>query len=312
MTARADRQWAQRQRAERLVVRKTYKLFVDGAFPRSESGRAYPVLAADGVFLANAAAASGEDLREAARAARQAFPAWSAATAYLRGQVLYRVAELLEGRRDQLAAEVSAAEGVDAEAAGALVDAAVDRWVWYAGWCDKVAQVAGAVHPVAGPFLSLSAPRPVGVVGLLAPQGSSLLGLVSTLAPIIVSGNTCVLIAAGRRPFPAVTLAEALAVSDLPRGAVNVLTGDLAELAPCLAAHEDLDALDLAGAADLDWGELEAAAATTLTRVLRPAGHGPAGAPGGAVEPDWRPMPDGPWRILAFTETKTTWHPKGR
>jgi acyl-CoA reductase-like NAD-dependent aldehyde dehydrogenase len=304
----------------RLEVRKTYKLYVGGAFPRSESGRSYPVTDAAGAFLANAAMASRKDARDAVVAARKAFDGWSGATAYNRGQVLYRVAEVMEGRRAQFADEVSRAEGLDARSATDVVDAAIDRWVWYAGWTDKVAQVAGSANPVAGPYFNLSVPEPTGVVAVLAPQGSSLLGLVSVVAPVVAGGNTCVVVASQTRPLPAVTLSEVLATSDVPGGVVNLLTGLTAEIAPWLASHEDLDALDLAGAAPvpgiegagLDWGALEAAAAATLTRVVRPAGPGPATDPSGAVEPDWTPAPDGPRRILAFTEIKTVWHPKGR
>ncbi len=305
----------QPEQPERLGVRKTYKLFVGGAFPRSESGRTYAVTDAAGTFLANAALGSRKDARDAVTAARAAFPKWSGATAYNRGQVLYRVAELMEGRHAQFVAEVSRAEGVGDGAAVALVDAAIDRWVWYAGWTDKVAQVAGAVNPVAGPYFNLSVPEPTGVVAVLAPQRSSLLGLVSVLAPVLAAGNTCVLLSSHRRPLPAVTLTEVLATSDVPAGVVNVLTGSTAEVAPWLASHEEVDGLDLAGAAGaegVDWGALEAAAASTLTRVLRPAGHGSSTAEDGAVEPDFAPVPDGPGRILAFMETKTVWHPKGR
>ncbi len=305
----------------RLDVRKTYKLYVGGAFPRSESGRSYEVRAADGRFLANAAQASRKDARDAVAAARTAFPKWSGATAYNRGQVLYRVAEVLEGRRAQFVDEVARGEGVPDGAAAAAVDAAIDRWVWYAGWSDKIAQVAGAANPVAGPYFNLSVPEPTGVVAVLAPQASSLLGLVSVVAPVIVAGNTCVVLASQTRPLPAITLSEVLATSDLPGGVVNVLTGVTAEVAPWLASHEEVDALDLAGAAPLpgesppahwpvDWGGLEAAAAATLTRVVRPAGGTTSSEP--AVEPDWTAPPDGPRRILSFTETKTVWHPKGR
>jgi acyl-CoA reductase-like NAD-dependent aldehyde dehydrogenase len=304
----------------RLDVRKTYKLYVGGKFPRSESGRTYAVTAADGAFLANAAMASRKDARDAVVAARAAFAGWWGATAYNRGQVLYRVAEVMEGRRAQFVDEVSRAEGLDAGRASAVVDTAIDRWVWYAGWTDKLAQVAGAANPVAGPYFNISVPEPTGVVAVLAPQGSSLLGLVSVVAPVLAGGNTCVVVASQARPLPAVTLSEVLATSDVPGGVVNLLTGVTAEIAPWLASHEDVDALDLAGAAPvpgiegsgLDWGALEAAAAATLTRVVRPAGAGPSSDPAGAVEPDWTTIPDGPRRILAFTEIKTVWHPKGR
>jgi acyl-CoA reductase-like NAD-dependent aldehyde dehydrogenase len=294
----------------RLDVRKTYKLYIGGAFPRSESGRTYEVRGADGRFLANAALASRKDARDAVAAALAAQPKWAAATAYNRGQILYRVAEMLEGRRDQFVAEVGAAEGLPEAAAEGVVDAAVDRWVWYAGWSDKIAQVGGNANPVAGPYFNLSVPEPTGLVAVVAPQASSLLGLVSVVAPVIVSGNTCVVLASQDRPLPAVTLSEVLATSDLPGGVVNVLTGTTAEVAPWLASHEAVRGIDLTGATTLDWGALEAAAAATLTRVLRPAGDRPSTEP--AVEPDWSAAPAGVTRILAFMETKTVWHPKGR
>jgi acyl-CoA reductase-like NAD-dependent aldehyde dehydrogenase len=294
----------------RLDVRKTYKLYIGGAFPRSESGRTYEVRSASGAFLANAAAASRKDARDAVSAALGAQPKWAAATAYNRGQILYRVAEVLEGRRDQFVAEVGDAEGLSPDDAAALVDAAIDRWVWYAGWSDKIAQVAGNANPVAGPYFNLSVPEPTGVVAVLAPQASSLLGLVSVVAPVVVSGNTCVVLASQDRPLPAITLTEVLATSDVPGGVVNVLTGSTTEVAPWLASHEAVRALDLAGATAVDWGALEAAAAPTLTRVVRPAGDRASTEP--ASEPDWTQPPPGPARILAFTETKTVWHPKGR
>lgn len=303
--------------AARLDVRKTYKLYVGGKFPRSESGRSYEVTDAKGRFVANAAMASRKDARDAVLAARAAFAGWSGATAYNRGQVLYRVAEVMEGRHAQFAEEVARAEGLTAAKARAVVDAAIDRWVWYAGWTDKVAQVAGAANPVAGPYFNLSVPEPTGVVAVLAPQASSLLGLVGVVAPVVAGGSTCVVLASERRPLPAVVLGEVLATSDVPGGVVNLLTGRTAEMAPWLASHEDVDALDLAGAARLpgedppvDWGDLEAAAAATLTRVVRPAGSAASEEP--AVEPDWTLLPDGPRRVLAFMETKTVWHPKGR
>jgi acyl-CoA reductase-like NAD-dependent aldehyde dehydrogenase len=295
--------------AQRLEVRKTYKLYIGGAFPRSESGRSYAATDAKGGFLANVSQASRKDARDAVVAARKAFPGWSGATAYNRGQVLYRVAEVMEGRSDQFAAEVAAAEGLTPARARAVVAAAVDRWVWYAGWADKLAQVLGSVNPVAGPYFDISAPEPTGVVAVLAPQSSSLLGLVSVVAPVLVSGNTVVVVTSAGRPLPAITLAEAMATSDLPGGVVNVLTGQAAEIAPWLASHRDINALDLTGAADAEgvvWGDLEAAAADSVKRVLRPGGTGP-----GAVEPDWTLPPD-LHRVRAFLETKTVWHPKGR
>jgi acyl-CoA reductase-like NAD-dependent aldehyde dehydrogenase len=295
----------------RIEVRKTYKLYIGGAFPRSESGRTYEVRGADaaGKFLANAALGSRKDARDAVVAARGAFGTWSRATAYNRGQVLYRVAELMEGRRAQFVAEVAAAEGVPARRAESLVSEAIDRWVWYAGWSDKIAQVLGGLNPVAGPYFDITAPDPTGVVAVLAPQQSSLLGLVSVLAPVVVSGNVAVLLTSERRPLPAVTLSEVPATSDVPAGVVNVLTGHTAEVAPWLASHRDVNAIDLAGAAGAEgiaWGDLERAAADNLKRVLRPAGEGT-----GAVEPDWSVTPDLS-RVRAFLETKTVWHPKGR
>jgi len=288
--------------AERLDVRKTYKLYVGGAFPRSESGRSYEVTDAKGRFLANAAWASRKDGRDAVVAARGAFGGWSGATAYNRGQVLYRVAEVLEGRRAQFAAEVAAAEGVTARAADGLVTAAIDRWVWYAGWSDKLAQIDGSSNHVAGPYFNFSTPEPTGVVAVLAPAASSLLGLVSVVAPVIVSGNTSVVVTSADRPLPAVTLGEVLATSDVPGGVVNILTGPVAELAPVLAAHLDVNALDATGAAGdaVLARSLEEMAAENVKRV-RPAP---------AAEPDWT-LPQDPRRILAFCETKTVWHPVG-
>ncbi|KUL38634.1 aldehyde dehydrogenase [Streptomyces sp. NRRL F-4489] len=283
---------------DRLSVLKTYKLYVGGKFPRSESGRVYEVTDTEGGWLANAPLASRKDARDAVVAARKAFGGWSGATAYNRGQILYRVAEMLQGRREQFAAEVAAAEGLSAAEAAAQVDAAVDRWVWYAGWSDKVAQIAGSANPVAGPYFNLSSPEPTGVVAVLAPQESSFLGLVSVLAPVIVTGNTAVVAASERAPLPALSLAEVLATSDLPGGVVNLLSGRTAELAAPLAAHQDVNALDLAGADAALAKELETAAADNLKRVLRPRAA------------DWTADP-GTERLLAFLETKTVWHPMG-
>lgn len=284
----------------RLAVRKTYKLFVGGAFPRSESGRSYLVHSPDGQELANVAMASRKDLRDAVVAARKAQPGWAGATAYNRGQVLYRVAEMLEGRRPQFLACVRQSEGLGPAQAGKAVDGSVDRLVWYAGWPDKLAQVAGSANPVAGPYFNFSLPEPTGVVGVVAPSQSSLLGLVSVLAPPLVSGNTVVLVASEGRPLPALELAEVLASADVPGGAVNILSGRLAELAPVLAAHRDVDALDLAGAPVHMAAELEAAGADNVKRVVRPEPE----------EPDWARGP-GLGRLLAFIETKTVWHPLG-
>ena len=286
--------------ASRLAVRKTYKLFIGGAFPRSESGRSYVVRAANGDFLANAALASRKDVRDAVRAARAAVATWAGATAYNRGQILYRIAEMLEGRRAQFVGEVRAGEGLDASAAESAVDAAIDRLVWYAGWSDKIAQVYGNANPVAGPFFNLTSPEPTGVVGVIAPRDSSLLGLVSVIAPVMVTGNTSVVLASESRPLPAITLAEVLATSDLPGGVVNVLTGAVAETAPWLASHMDVNAIDLTGAHDPDFArDLEIAAAENLKRVIRPHGL-----------QDWTGEP-GLDRMLTFLEPKTVWHPKG-
>ena len=240
---------ANRSGSARVEVRKTYKLYIGGAFPRSESGRSYPVTAPSGRLLAHAAQASRKDLRDAVSAARKAFAGWSGATAYNRGQVLYRIAEMLEGRREQFVAEVMAAEDAGAADAAAQVDAAIDRWVWYAGWSDKYAQVAGSANPVAGPYFNFSLPEPSGVVGIIAPQQSSLLGFVSVVAPALTTGNTVVVLASAERPLPAVSLAEALATSDLPAGVLNLLTGSVTELTPWLASHRDVNCLDLTGVA---------------------------------------------------------------
>ncbi|AJZ85996.1 aldehyde dehydrogenase family protein [Streptomyces antimycoticus] len=287
-----------KQPDNRLSVLKTYKLFVGGKFPRSESGRVYEVTTAKGQWLANAPLASRKDARDAVVAARKAFGGWSGATAYNRGQILYRVAEMLEGRRDQFVAEVAEGEGLSKAKATAQVDAAIDRWVWYAGWSDKTAQIAGSANPVAGPYFNLSSPEPTGVVTLLAPQDSSFLGLVSVIAPAIVTGNTAVVVASEKSPLPALSLAEVLATSDLPGGVVNILSGRTAEIAAPLAAHQDVNAIDLAGADPELAVELEKASADNLKRVLRP-------------QPvDWAADP-GTGRLLGFLETKTVWHPMG-
>jgi acyl-CoA reductase-like NAD-dependent aldehyde dehydrogenase len=261
----------------RLPVKKTYKLYVGGAFPRSESGRSYEVEGA------NVALASRKDLRDAVRAARGAFPAWAGMTAYNRGQVLYRVAEIMEGRRGQFAQLA----GGEAE-----VDEAIDSWVWYAGWADKLAQVLGSSNPVAGPYFNFTVPEPTGVVGIVAPEEPALAGLVRRLAPAIVGGNAAVVIASEKRPLAAITLAEVLATSDVPGGVVNVLTGRKIELCPVLAAHMDVNAVDLAGA-EGDRTELERVAADNVKRVVR-NGEGQS-----------------PWHAAAFLELKTVWHPIG-
>ncbi|WP_225837126.1 aldehyde dehydrogenase family protein [Streptomyces sp. NK08204] len=287
------------EKTERLAVFKTYKLYVGGKFPRSESGRVYEVTDSKGNWLANAPLSSRKDARDAVVAARKAFGGWSGATAYNRGQVLYRVAEMLEGRREQFVREVADAEGLSKPKAAAVVDATVDRWVWYAGWTDKIAQVIGGANPVAGPYFNLSSPEPTGVVAVLAPQESSFLGLVSVLAPVIATGNTAVVVASEKAPLPALSLGEVLATSDVPGGVVNVLSGRTAEMAAPLAAHQDVNAIDLAGADEVLAKELEIAAADNLKRVLRPQ----------PVD-DWWATP-GTDRMTAFLETKTVWHPTG-
>ncbi|MFE2144717.1 aldehyde dehydrogenase family protein [Streptomyces sp. NPDC059456] len=283
----------------RLNVFKTYKLYVGGKFPRSESGRVYEVSDSKGKWLANAPLSSRKDARDAVVAARKAFGGWSGATAYNRGQILYRIAEMLEGRREQFVREVGEAEGLSKSKAGAVVDAAIDRWVWYAGWTDKIAQIVGGANPVAGPFFNLSTPEPTGVVTVIAPQESSFLGLVSVIAPVIATGNTAVVITSEKSPLPALSLGEVLATSDLPGGVVNILSGKAAEMGPHLASHQDVNAIDLAGADAALAKELEIAAADNLKRVLRPQ----------PVD-DWSADP-GTHRMTAFLETKTVWHPTG-
>ena len=276
---------------QRLPVRRTAKLYLGGHFPRSESGRTYEVVSADGRFLAHAARASRKDLRDAVVAARGALGGWAAKTAYNRGQILYRVAEIMEGRRAQLEDELrdsGAADPVEE------VSRAIDRWVWYAGWADKIAQVAGGANPVAGPYFNFTVPEPSGVVGIIGPAEPSLLGLVSRIAPVIVSGNVAVAVASERSPLPAVSLAEALATSDVPGGIINVLTGSPSELVPWLAAHMDVNAIDLTGCPDDLIAEAERAAADNVKRVHR----------AGPAEQHLS-------EITAFVEFKTVWHPMG-
>jgi acyl-CoA reductase-like NAD-dependent aldehyde dehydrogenase len=264
--------------ANRLPVKKTYKLFIGGAFPRSESGRTYE---AEGQ---NVARASRKDVRDAVRAARGAFPKWAGMTAYNRGQVLYRLAEMIEARADEFAGLCSGR---------AEVERAIDRIVWYAGWADKLAQVLGSSNPVAGPYFNFTVPEPTGVVGIVAPEEPPLAGLVSRLAPAIVGGNATVVLASEASPLAAVELAEVLATSDVPGGVVNLLTGYRKELAPILAGHMDVNAIDLAGA-DGQVEELERLAADNVKRVVRGT-----------------PDDQSPWEIAAFLELKTVWHPIG-
>ena len=286
----------------RVDVRKTYKLFIGGDFPRSESGHSYVVNDSKGRFVANAALASRKDARDAVVAARKAFPGWSSRTAYNRAQILYRVAEVMEDRRPQFVAAVRQSEGLTASRADKTVDEAIDRLVWYAGWADKLTQVVGNANPVAGPFFNLSTPEPTGVVAVLAPQESSLLGLISVVAPVVVTGNTAVVVSSYERPLPAVTFSEVLATSDLPGGVVNMLTGSAPTIAPWLAAHMDVNAIDLVGiAGNVELAtDLEVAAADNLKRVRRT----PASEPDWSADPDLATMTD-------FQEIKTVWHPIG-
>lgn len=283
----------------RVPVPKTYKLFVGGAFPRSESGRTYAVPDARGGFLANAALASRKDARDAVGAARGGFAAWSRATPYNRGQVIYRVAEMLEGRTAQFVELLGVTRGSSAKAATAEVGGAVDRLVHFAGWTDKLAAVFGGANPVSGPYFSYSAPEPMGVVAAFAPPAAPLLGLVTVLAPILAGGNAVVLVAAEADPCVAVTFAEVVATADVPAGTVNILTGRAAEIGPHLAAHGDVRALDLTGAEAALRVELARAAAETVKRVFVPRDEADLSGPPGVG------------RLRSFLETKTVWHPTG-
>ena len=293
--------------AGRIPVLKTYKLYVGGQFPRTESGRTYLVADADGAPLANACRASRKDLRDAVRAARSAAGGWASRTAMNRGQVLYRVAELMEGRADQFTAEVAAAEGLGVAAARTTVGRAIDRWVWYAGWTDKIAQVLGSSNPVGAPYFNFTIPEPTGVVGVVAPERSSLLGLVSRLAPVLAGGNVAVVLASEGRPLPAITLTEVLATSDVPGGVVNVLTGLRRELVPVMASHVDIDGLDGWGIPDDLRMAAEIAAADSVKRVARRR----AGVKDASF--DWLDdrAAERPEWIAAFLEMKTVWHPIG-
>ncbi len=282
----------------RVEVKKTYKLYIGGAFPRSESGHTLAVETPKGEHLAHVAQASRKDARDAVSAARKAQSGWAGATSYNRGQVLYRSAEMLEGRRDQFVTEIRQSEGVSARTAAAQVDEAIDSWVWYAGWADKYAQVLGHANPVAGPYFNLSVPDPTGVVAAWAPAsqtGSSLVGLVQTIAPVVVSGNAVVVLAHPTQPLPAMSFAEVLHSSDVPGGVVNILTGQRDAIGPWVAGHHDVNALDLMGASDVDWTGLEAEGAQTLKRVVTPVKS---------------VSPQSLERIRAFTEMKTIWHTK--
>jgi acyl-CoA reductase-like NAD-dependent aldehyde dehydrogenase len=277
----------------RIDVNKTYKLFIGGAFPRSESGRVYEIKGANKKFIANPSLASRKDLRDAVVAARSAQPGWANATAFNRGQILYRIAEIMEGRSEQFVDEICALEGVTNKVAKSQVEAAIDTWVWYSGWCDKLSSVTGSLNQVSGPFYNFTTPEPLGVVAIFAETKPSLLGVVRTLAPVLAGGNSVVLIASENYPLPAITLSEALATSDVPGGVVNILTGKSAELAPWVGSHMEIDGVDVAGLTKKQEEELKLVGADNLKRIFR-------------FNPDNHPE-----RILSFMEQKTVWHPIG-
>jgi len=277
----------------RIDVNKTYKLFIGGAFPRSESGRVYEIKGANKKFIANPSLASRKDLRDAVVAAKAAQPGWANATAFNRGQILYRIAEIMEGRSEQFVDEICALEGVTNKVAKSQVEAAIDTWVWYSGWCDKLSSVTGSLNQVSGPFYNFTTPEPLGVVAIFAENKPSLLGVVRTLAPVLAGGNSAVLIASENYPLPAITLSEALATSDVPGGVVNILTGKSAELAPWVGSHMEIDGVDVAGLSKKQEEELKLVGADNLKRIFR-------------FNPDNHPE-----RILSFMEQKTVWHPIG-
>jgi acyl-CoA reductase-like NAD-dependent aldehyde dehydrogenase len=277
----------------RIDVNKTYKLFIGGAFPRSESGRVYEIKGANKKFIANPSLASRKDLRDAVVAAKAAQPGWANATAFNRGQILYRIAEIMEGRSEQFVDEICALEGVTNKVAKSQVEAAIDTWVWYSGWCDKLSSVTGSLNQVSGPFYNFTTPEPLGVVAIFAENKPSLLGVVRTLAPVLAGGNSAVLIASENYPLPAITLSEALATSDVPGGVVNILTGKDAELAPWVGSHMEIDGVDVAGLSKKQEEELKLVGADNLKRIFR-------------FNPDNHPE-----RITSFMEQKTVWHPIG-
>ena len=279
--------------SKRIDVKKTYKLFIGGAFPRTESGRTYEVKNSKGVFIANPCMASRKDLKDAVVAARAAQGSWSQATAYNRGQILYRIAEMLEGRREQFISEISEITGVTVKKASDEVEASIDLLVWYAGWTDKISALDGATNPVAGPYYNFTIPEALGVVGFIAPKKSALLGFIAGIAPIIASGNTVIALASESAPLPAMSLAEVIATSDVPAGVVNILTGKTAELAPWFASHMDIDGLDITELDSKFVAEVKVAGAQNLKRIHS---FKDVATPG---------------RILAFMESKTVWHPIG-
>jgi acyl-CoA reductase-like NAD-dependent aldehyde dehydrogenase len=277
----------------RIDVKKTYKLFIGGAFPRSESGRTYEVKDSKGNFIANPCLASRKDLRDAVVAARNAHGGWSGATAFNRGQILYRIAEMMEGRTAQFVDEIVALEGVTPSAAKKQVEEAIDLWVWYSGWCDKIGSIYGSTNAVSGSFYNFTIPESLGVVTVFAPAKPSLLGLVQSLAPVLAGGNTAIVIASEKYPLAAITLSEALGTSDVPGGVVNILTGSSAELAPWAGSHMDIDGIDASGLSTAQEKDLRIAGADNLKRIFR------------------FKEAKSPQRVLSFMENKTVWHPIG-
>ena len=278
--------------SNRIDVKKTYKLFINGAFPRTESGRTYEVKNAKGVFIANPCLASRKDLKDAVVAARAAQHGWNKATAYNKGQILYRLAEMLEGRRAQFVDEIVTVTGVSKAKAEKEVTDSVDRLVWYAGWTDKISSLSGALNPVAGPYYNFTIPESMGVIAAIAPETPSLLGLIDSIAPIIVGGNTVVVLASTKAPLSAMSFAEVIATSDVPAGVINILTGKKDEITPWMASHMDIDGLDISGLGAKKHADVKSAGTANLKRIYSFKGADPG-------------------RILAFMENKTVWHPIG-
>ena len=278
--------------SDRIDVKKTYKLFINGAFPRTESGRTYEIKSAKGVFIANPCLASRKDLKDAVVAARAAQSGWNKASAYNKGQILYRIAEMLEGRRGQFVDEIVLVTGATKSKAEKEVTDSVDRLVWYAGWSDKLSSLSGALNPVAGPYYNFTVPESMGVIAAIAPEVPSLLGLIDAIAPIIVGGNTVVVLASTKAPLSAMSFAEVIATSDVPAGVINILTGKKDEIAPWIASHMDIDGFDISGLAAKSHSAIRIAGAENLKRIYSFKSADPG-------------------RILAFLENKTVWHPIG-
>ncbi len=278
--------------SNRIYVKKTYKLFINGSFPRSESGRTYEIKSTKGVFIANPSLASRKDLRDAVTAAHAAQAGWNKVSAYNKGQILYRVAEMLEGRRAQFVDEIVSVTGLTKIKAEKEVTDSVDRLVWYAGWSDKLSSLSGALNPVTGPYYNFTVPESMGVIAAIAPESPSLLGLIDAVAPIIVGGNTVVVLASTKAPLSAMSFAEILATSDVPAGVINILTGKQDEIAPWMASHMDIDGLDISGLATTSHSAVRIAGTENLKRIYSFKSADPG-------------------RILAFLENKTVWHPIG-